>query len=547
MPRKHPRRAACALTLLLCSALLVACGGDAETRVEEGNRLGVLHIGNGTEPQGIDPHITSGTPEYQIMQSLFEGLVMQDPYTLEILPAGATHWDVSDDGRVYRFQLRPEARWSNGDPVTAEDYRWSIERAMTPALGNDYQEAFSNLVGGDDFFTGKTNDFSSVGVRVIDDLTLEIELVGPDLTFLTWLDQMPFFPVHRATIEKFGTATDRLSQWTRVGNFVGNGPFTLVEWQVNSHIRVEPNPYYWGVDDLQLNAIVFYAIEDSATEERMFRDGQLHLTRTVPLEKVATYRQENPEVLRLEPLVGSYFYILNTGRPPLDDLRVRQALNHATDRELIVATVMDDTVFANSAYVPLGLPGYQSPDWYEFDPDRARELLAQAGYPGGEGFPRLTILYNTLDAHRKIATAIQQMWKETLNIDIALQNQEWKVFLDTIAGKDYDIGRKGWLGSVPDPIGMLQAFVSTSGNNDTGFGDPRFDEIVTRDGLWASDLEQRNQLAAEAEAILRDAAPIVPLYTYSNRRLVDPSVQGLPGNWTDYFNYRFVSLKSSGN
>jgi oligopeptide transport system substrate-binding protein len=530
--------------MLLAALLLSGCGRPDETRVEEGNRLGILHFGNLAEPQGLDPHITSGLTESYIISSLFEGLVTKNPETLEVEPAVAERWELSDDGRTYTFHLRQNARWSNGDPITAEDFRWSWQRALTPELGSLYNYMFFPIVNAEAFTTGQITDFNQVGVQVLDTYTLQVNLKEPTPYFLQLLDHHSTFPVHRATIEAFGSPTDRLSQWARAGSLVGNGPFTLTEWQTNSHVRVERNEQYWDAATVKLNGIVFYPIDSQVTEERMFRDGQLHHTYDVPLDKVPVYLSEQPELIDVEPYLGSYFYGINTTRPPFDDARVRTALAMAIDRDLLVETVTQGLYEPAYAVVPPGTLGYQPPTLFSYDPAQARELLADAGFPDGEGFPAVEILYNTLEQHQKIAVAIQQMWRENLGINVGIVNQEWQVYLDSLTNLNYDIARRGWIGDYVDPYNFLDLFLSGGGNNRTGFANQRFDEIVLREAPATPDRDARYALYREAEAILIGEMPIIPLYTYQSKHLNHPSIKGMPANIMDYYHWKSIYLEA---
>ncbi len=533
--------------LIICITLLAACsgGGTGETRVEQGTREGVLHFGNGTEIQGLDPHIVTGVPEHHVIQTLFEGLVLKNPYTLEIEPGIAERWDISDDGRFYRFYLRPDALWSNGDKITAEDFRWSWQRALMPALGNLYNYMLFPLVNAEAFATGAIEDFSQVGVRVIDEYTLEVELNEPTPYILQLFDHYSTFPVHRATIEAFGTASDRLSQWARVGNIVTSGAFELVEWGLNSHIRVEKRASYWDADKIQLNAIVFYPTENLTTEERMFRDGQLHRTEDLSLDKIPVYLRENPELIEIAPYIGTYYYMVNTIRAPFDDVRVRKALAMTVDRDLLAETVLQGIVAPAYAVVPPGTLGYNPPKTFGFDPAAARELLAEAGYPNGEGFPAFEILYNTQESHRKIAVAIQQMWNQHLGVEVSLINQEWKVYLTSQENFDYQIARRGWIGDYVDPNTFLDMFITDGGNNKTGFSDPLYDQIVLRDAPAAQDRDARYELFHQAETILLEQMPIIPIYTYQSKHLKHPSLKGMPANIMDYYNYKYVYLEAA--
>ena len=532
------------ITLLV----LAGCGGSensGETLVEAGNREQILHFGNGTEPQGLDPHIVTGVPEHHIISALFEGLVIKNPYTLEVEPAVAERWEISEDGRTYTFHLRDNATWSNGDPVTAEDFEWSWMRILTPELGSEYNYNLFPIVNAEPYANGVIDDFSQVGVKAIDSQTLEVQLNEPTPYFLQLLDHYSTFPVHRPTIEAYGTISDRLSQWAREGNIVTNGGFNLTEWQINSHISVTKRDSYWDAENVKLNGIVFYPTENLTTEERMFRDGQLHKTNEMPLDKIPVYREENPELLRVAPYLGTYYYLINTTVPGLDDPRVRRALAMTVDRELLNDTVLQKITWPSYAITPPDTKGYNPPQLFEFDPEGARELLAEAGYPNGEGFPSFEILYNTNESHQKVAVAIQQMWREHLGIAVTLVNQEWKVYIDSQNNMDYEIARRGWIGDYVDPNSFLDMFITDGGNNRTGFSDPDYDRIVLRDAPAATTQEERYALFEEAETILIDSTPIIPIYTYSVKYLIDPSVQGLPSNVMDYFNFKYVYLEEA--
>jgi len=523
-------------------ALLASCGSPDATRVESGNRDGVLHFGNGTEPQGLDPHIVTGVPEHHIISAIFEGLVTKNPETLEPEPGVAQSWDISEDGRIYTFHLRENAKWSNGETVTAEDFRWSWERALNPALGSLYNYMFFPIVNAEAYANGDLEDFSQVGVKVLDEFTLEVSLNEPTPFILQLFDHYSTFPVHPETVLTYGAPSDRFSQWSREGNIVTNGPFVLTEWQVNSHIRVEKSPLYWDADRVKLNAIVYYPTENIVTEERMFRDGQLHFTNDVPLDKIPVYKALQPELITIAPYLGTYYYLINTNRAPFDDVRVRKALSMAIDRELLAETVMEGIVLPAYALVPPGTLGYQPPATFSYDLEEARELLAEAGYPNGEGFPEVEILYNTQESHRKIAVAIQQMWTQALGISSTPMNKEWKVYLDATDNGNYDISRRGWIGDYVDPNTFLDMMITDGGNNKTGFRDTRYDEIILREAPKKLDQEERFALYREAETILMEQMPIIPVYTYVSKHLIVPSLRGLPANIMDYYNWKYVYL-----
>jgi oligopeptide transport system substrate-binding protein len=532
------------LCLIATMTTLAACG-SGESNVERGNREGILHYGNGTEPQGLDPHVVTGVPENHLVRALFEGLAVKNPYTLEPEPGVARSWDISDDGRVVTFHINPEARWSNGDPMSAHDYVWSWQRALSPAMGNLYAYMLFPVQNAEAFATGKTTDFSEVGVKALDDLTLQVTLTERTPYFIQLMDHYSTFAVHRPTIEKFGKATDRYTRWTRVENLVGNGPFRLTQWLLNRRITMEKSDTYWDQDKVKLNGVVFYPTENIVSEERMFRVGQLHYTASIPLDKIPVYRAMENSPYVQAPYIGTYYYLFNTRRAPLDDLRVRQALSMAIDREKLNATVLKGANVPAYSITPPGTLGYEPPILFGHDVERARQLLADAGYPDGQGWPPTELIYSTSESHRKIAVALQQMWKDALNIKVTISNQEWKVYLDSVSQMDFQIARRGWIGDYVDPNNFLDLFLCGGGNNNTGFCDPDYDEMILRRAPQAKTPEQRFAVFAEAEALLMKQMPILPIYTYTSQHLIHPSVKGLPPNLMDSINLKYVSLDAN--
>ncbi|MCR9105742.1 MAG: peptide ABC transporter substrate-binding protein [Gammaproteobacteria bacterium] len=530
---------------LAVSALVLASCAAGESNVESGNREGILHYGNGAEPQGLDPHIVTGVPENHIVSALFEGLTSKNPYTLEPEPGVAQRWEISDDGLVYIFHLNPEARWSNGDTVVAADFVWSWQRALSPVMGNQNAYMLFPVKNAEEYATGKLENFNEVGIRAIDAHTLRIELNAPTPFFLQLLDHYSTFPVHRPTLEKFGKGTDRFTPWTRVENLVGNGPFVLTEWKLNRRIKVQRSPTYWDRDKVRLNGVVFYPTENVATEERMFRAGQLHYTGTIPLDKIPVYKAMENSPYVNAPYLGTYYYLLNTQAAPLDDVRVRKALAKSINRRQLIDSVMHGINEPAYSITPPDTLGYFPPKLLEYDVDLARQLLAEAGYPNGEGWPGLELLYNTHEAHRKIAVALQQMWKDTLNIDITLANQEWKVYLHTVDQMNFQMARRGWIGDYVDANNFLDLFLCGGGNNSTGFCDAEFDDMVQRQAPRATSREERYAIFYAAETRLMEAVPIIPIYTYSSNHLIHPSVKGMPSNLMDSLNLKYVWLEAT--
>ncbi len=534
------------IILLAGLLLLASCGFDYETNVASGLRQGILHIGNGDEPQELDPHIVTGNIEAKLCLALLEGLLALHPEDLRLIPGVARSWQEGEDGKTYVFHLREDAKWSNGDPVTAGDFVYSWRRALLPALGNNYAYMLYYLKNAERFHKGEIADFSEVGVTAPDDYTLRVELDNPTPFFLQLLTHHSYFPVHRATIEAFGSADERGTLWTRPGNHVGNGPFKLKEWVLNRSIVVEKNEHHWDADTVKLNQIVFYPIQNVTTEERMFRAGQLHLTQSAPVDKIEYYRKERPETLRIFPYFSTYYYMLNTGVPPLDRQKVRQALAMSIDRQQIVDKITKAGELPAFSYTPPDTNGYTARAQVEFDVERARALLAEAGYPDAEGLPSIELMYNTSEGHRRIAIAIQQMWKTNLNVDITLLNQDWKVYLDKRDAKDYQVARAGWIGDYLDPSTFLDMFTSSSGNNDTGWSSKRYDALIAQAGKTV-DRDSRYALLQEAEALLMAELPIIPIYTYVSKSLVSPNVHGWHPNILDLHPYKYISLNPSAD
>lgn len=529
------------LAALLTCTLLAACTGG-ESNVTKGNRDGIFHYANGSEPQGLDPHVVTGVPESHLVRALFEGLAVKNPYTLEPEPGVAQSWEITNEGTLYTFHINPEARWSNGDPVTAHDYVWSWERALHPQMGNLYAYMLFPVVNAEAFAKGEVTEFSDVGVKALDDLILQVTLHSPAPYFLQLMDHYSTFAVHPATILKHGTMTSRFTKWTREENMVNNGAFNLSEWKLNRRISVVKSNTYWDRDKVKLNGVVFYPTENIVSEERMFRVGQLHYTQTIPLEKIPVYQEmENTPYLQA-PYLGTYFYLINTKRPPVDDVRVRKALSMAVDRVKLNDTVLQKSNVPAYSITPPDTMGYNPPKLFDFEPEKARQLLADAGYPNGEGWPGLELTYNTSEGHRKIAVALQQMWKDVLNIEITISNQEWKVYLDTVTQMDFQIARRGWIGDYVDANNFLDMYITDGGNNNTGFSNPRYDEMILQLAPKAKTREERYRIFHEAETMLMEQMPIIPVYTYTSKHLIHPSVKGMPSNLMDSLNLKYVWL-----
>ncbi|MFZ9681661.1 MAG: peptide ABC transporter substrate-binding protein [Cephaloticoccus sp.] len=522
----HFRRGFAAGLIVLLTGL-AGCG-KRETLVQQATRDGIMLVGNGAEPSDLDPQTITGIPERNITATLFEGLTRNDPETLEARPGVAESWDVSPDGLVYTFHLRADAVWSDGKPVTAQDFYMSFRRLLSAQLASDNADQLYLVVNGEEYHKCKITDFSQVGFRVIDDRRLEVRLKYPAPFLLKTMGSRSWYPVPMHVLEKFGDPLLPGNPWTRPGNIVGNGPFVLKTWKPNSYIEVERSPTYWNRATVRLNGVRFVPMENQPAEEAAFRAGQLHKTERVPLTKIAVYKREAPEKLHIHPYSGVYYYNFNVNRAPFDDVRVRRALAMAVDRVSLVNNVTLAGEIPAYHFTPEGIGGYTSRARTKLDFDAARQLLAEAGYPGGKGIPPITLLYNTAENHRVIAEAIQQTWKHELGIDIKLENQEWKVYLDNMQHEFYQICRAGLIMEPYDPSQFLRVFTSDSGFNRTGWKNAEYDRLY-EEVMNSNDEDERLTKMQRMEEILTDEMPILPVYYYTNQYLMDPSVHG----WAD--------------
>ena len=532
--------------LLLLAGLLLAGCGRRESRVEHGNRLQKLHIDNVSEPQGLDPQLVTGVPEHRIIVALLEGLVTEDPRDLHPAPGVAARWEESPDKLSYTFYLRTNAFWSNGERVTAHDFVRSYRRMLAPSLAAEYAYMLYVMKGAEDFNTGKSTDFSQVGVQALDDFVLRVTLRSPTPYFLSLLNHYSWFPVHIPTIERHGPLYRRGNPWTRPGHFVGNGAFTLAEWKVNHVIRVENSRTYWDAASVRLSEIYFYPFESEDTSERAFRSGRIHSCYQLPLTKIDHYGKNYPNWRHIDPYLATYFYMVNVTKPPLNNPKVRKALALAIDRESIVRNVTRGEQLPAYHLTPPDTGGYTARSRIQGDIATARQLLREAGYADGKRLPPIEILFNTMEAHRAIAEAIQQMWKNNLDIDARLVNQEWKVFQDSQRTGNFMVSRFGWTGDYPDPNSFLDLWVTGGGNNRAFWSNPEYDRLI-REAARTSDQGRRFELFQQSEAILMDEVPIIPIYFYTRVSALRPSVQGWYPNILDNHPYKHVWLDPTRN
>ena len=523
---------------------IVASCSDSVNPVDSGLENQIYHHGNGSEPQGLDPHIVTGVPEHHILISLCEGLTIPNPNPNDMngyMAGTAESWSISDDGKEYIFNINKNAKWSNGEPVTADDFVWSWKRILTASLGSQYPDMLYYLEGAYEYHNGLIDDFDQVGVKSIDEHTLQVNLNNPTPFFLGLLSHYSTWPVHKDTVLKFGDIDDRNGEWTRPGNFVCNGPFQLKTWELNNKIVVEKNPHYYDASMVRLNEIHYYPVSNVMTEDRMFRAGQLHLTSTLPSQKCPIYIEENPN-LRIDPYMGTYFYRINTENEVLKDVKVRKALAYSIDRQLLVDKVTKCGQIPAYSFTPPGTNGYQPTTEIPFDPILAKSLLEEAGFSEENPFPKLEILFNTNEDHRKLALAVQQMWQINLGIEVELVNQDWKVYLNREMIGDFQISRAGWIGDYEDPNTFLDLMRPNRGNNKTGWENMEYDALVEKANTINNQAE-RYELLYKAEEILIENMPVIPLYTYVRAYQLSSDVKGFSPHILDHHHPKFIYLE----
>ena len=538
-----------ALSLVAVLFCLTATGTASDTSsysltLREANRNKILLITVGSEPRTLDPQAAQGVTEHHIIMAMIEGLVAPSiDDQAKVVPGMADRWEHNDDYSVWTFHIGGDRKWSNGDPVTAEDFVFSYKRMLTASFGAQYAENLFILKGAEDYYNGRNRNFDDVGVKAIDDHSLRIELVGPTPYLLSLVQHDSWLPVSPKAILKFGNIDTRDTKWTRPGNYVANGPFIMKSWRPNDVIEVVRNPLYWDAANVKLNGINFYSIENLNTQDRAFQAGQLHKTDQISLDKVPYYRRMHPELVRIDPYEGAYFYRINTSRKALNDPRVRLALNLAIDRDAIVKNILREDQKPATGFTPPGMGDYKPLNKLAYEPERARQLLAEAGYPKGKGFPKFTIHFNTLESHRAIAEAIQQMWKEELGIDVTLENQEWKVYLDTQNSMNYDLSRSAWIGDFMDPVTFLSMWTTGNGNNNTHWSSPKYDALIEQAARTGGP-KARFEVLHQAEEIFLSELPVVLVYWYTNAYLLQPSVQNWDPLVLGNHNYKYIDLKS---
>lgn len=510
---------------LLSLIPLTACRD--ERSIDEAARNGMLIVGNNSEPQSFDPHIATSVADMHIINAVMEGLVRGDPKDDSIVhPGAAISWESNESADEWTFHLRKDAVWSDGEPVTSQDFSYAYQRLLHPKFGGRYADMLYPLLNAEKFNKDKEASFpwEQVGVSCPDDHTLVLKLRSsmPQLPLL--LLHATWFPVPRHALEAHGGMLDRTGTWTRPGKAVANGPFIMNAHRFNDYVEVVKNPRFHGASSVGLNAIRFLPTVNGFTETRMYFDGKIHVTNNVPPEMSDYAKKRAGDSYKQENYYATIFYRLNTRKPPLDDPRVRQALSLAVDRETLVRDVVRGAGTPAYGFTPPGA-GYETPRGAGFDVQKARRLLAKAGYPDGKGFPKVEIMTTSREVQKTMAEAIQAMWKQHLGIHIDIRSCEWTAYKFAQNTMQYDISSSSWSGDYLDPSTFIDLWTSQSGNNNTGWSSEGFDASLEK-ARHSGDAARRMASLAEAEAIMLDESPVIPLYWAKRCYLQRPEVKG---------------------
>ncbi|MDI9499572.1 MAG: peptide ABC transporter substrate-binding protein [Acetivibrionales bacterium] len=526
------RKAALIIALIVvCSMALTACTGAGKTDM--------LTINVGPDPDTIDPALNSAVDGGTLIVHAFEGLMNLDKDGVPV-PGQAENYDVSDDGTTYTFHLRDGLKWSDGQPVTANDYVYAWNRAISPDTAADYEYIFEVIDG---YEEGKLN------VTAPDDKTLVVKLKTPVPYFLELCAFPTYFPVRQDIIEEHGEA------WAiDPKTYIGNGPYKMIEWVPGSHITFEKNKNYWNVEKLGPEKLKFVLMEDDNAILNAFKQEEILFADNMPNDEIDAWR-DKPE-FNLQGQLGTYYVSFNTQKAPLDNPKVRKALTLAVDRDFICVNIGKAGQQPAGAFVPTGLSDadptrefrdvggdYYDPsaEAYEANLEEAKRLLAEAGYPNGEGFPTLEYLYNESTAHQQIGEALQDMWKK-IGVNVTLVSQEWNTFLNTRKNGEYDIARNGWLGDYNDPISFLDMWVTGSGNNDAQWSNVEYDEII-RKVKTTTDTEERYRLMHQAEDIIFEESMLCPIYYYVDIFLLNQKLDGFYSSPLGFKYFMYTSIK----
>lgn len=532
-----------ALALALALALgLSGCSDQSGTDQKSATKIDPsvlakeqsIVINNGTEPESLDPQKISGIPEANIIRQQLVGLVTTDSNG-KTIPAMAESWD-STDNKVWTFNIR-DAQWSNGDPVTAGDFVYSLRRLVDPNTASPYGSylADAKVVGAESVLNGQSSP-EALGVKALDDKTLQITLSEPVPYFVDMLIHTSTFPVHAKTVEKYGP------KWTDPDNIVVNGPYKISRWLVNDKIVMTRNPSYFDDAHTTINTITILPIESETTNVARYKAGEIDIGSGMPTEQFDSLKADLGDEIQVSPSLCTFYYLFNNQKPPFDDVRVRRALALALDRETITEKVMGQGQMPAYQYTPTSINGIKTftPEWQKWDKKRraeeAKKLLNAAGYNANNPL-KFELLYNTNEGNKKLAVATSSLLKEAIGfVEVSLINKEWKTFLDTARNRNYQMARYTWCGDYNEPSTFLNILKTGNSNNWGDYSSPKFDSLMQQTLKEGVTAEQRAKLYQQAEAQLDADMPQLNVYHIVKISMVKPYVINFPlqdplSNW----------------
>lgn len=491
------------------------------------------------EPASLDPHKVSGTWENYVVGDMFVGLTTENPQAMAV-PGVAESWTISDDGLTYVFKLR-KSLWSDGTPLTAHDFVYSLKRLLLPETAAEYASLLYIIKGAEAINGGKA-DVDTLGVKALDDYTLEIILNGPAPYFLDLLTHYTSYPVPKHVIDKVGKL------WTKSENMVVNGPYKLVEWLPNTHVKVTRNDKFYDNDSVVINDITFFTQEDRAAIQKRFRAGEIDVAMDFSSDQISWLKKNLPEETHIAPYLGIYYYPINTSVEPFTDIRIRKALAMSVNREAIVDKVLKTGELAAYSFVPPGVAYYDKPaevDWKSMTHGErvkeAKALLKEAGY-GPDKPLEITLRYNTSENHKRIAIAVASMWKQ-IGVKAELHNSEVKVHYADLKQGDFQVARAGWIADYNDAQNFLYLLETRTGPNNYGrYSNPEYDALMLKAERTA-DLVKRGEMMHQAEAMVMRDLPVIPIYHYVSKSLVAKKVVGFVDNAKDIHRWRYITLK----
>jgi len=507
-------------------AVGTAFAADVPAGVTLSNKQELVR-GNGAELQSLDPHKIEGVPESNVNRDVLEGLVISDLQG-HPQPGVAESWD-NKDFKVWTFHLRKNAKWSNGEPVTAQDFVYSWRRLADPHTASPYESypQYAHIANIDDIISGKMKP-ETLGVKALDANTLQVTLSEPVPYFPKLLTHPSMSPVPEKVIEKYG------EKWTQPANWVGNGAYKLKDWVINERLVLERNPQYWNNSKTVINQVTYLPISSEVTDVNRYRAGETDMTyNNLPIELFQKLKQEIPQEVHVDPYLCTYYYEINNQKPPFTDVRVRTALKLGLDRDIIVNKVKAQGDLPAFGFTPPYTDGAKltAPEWAGWTQEKrnqeARKLLAEAGYTKDKPLS-FDLLYNTSDLHKKLAIAVASIWKKNLGVDVKLENQEWKTFLDTRHQGNFQVSRAGWCADYNEPTSFLNIMLTNGSSNTAHYSDPAYDKLIAS-AVLANSEDARSAIYQQAEQQLDKDSAIVPVYYYVNARLVKPYVGGYTG------------------